>query len=694
MKSRIILPLLLASAFLPSALLQAREHPLLGAQVWIEPGQTPAEIDGWFKTLEAADMPVARIFVMWSYLETAPGVWDYALYDATFRAAERHHVRIVATLTPSGPPPFRRGDGNQGGGIVGSDDSRKTAAVYIAKIVERYKSSSALDTWLLVNEPGQAPVSQPLAASGYAGWLGQRYGSIEALNHSWGRAYKAFSEAEPAERGGGWNANSAIDWATYWRDYQTAGLAWLASEVKRLDPTHPLHVNPHALVGNLSAVSDDLPQWRGFLDSLGCSIHPGWHFGLLSRNRFALGVSYVNDLIAGSIEPKPYWVTELQGGNNIYSAVRPMDPTAADIAQWVWTSVGAGAERVIFWLLNARREGVEAAEWSMLDFDQKPSVRLTASAQVAKTLRDHAAFFDSAAPVESPVTVILSLETMTLQKHYAMNDYPGRGADAHIIEALGCYAALARLGVPPRVKHFGDYDWSARSAAQRVAILPDVRAISAEQVGQLERFVANGNTLLITGLTGFYDPHAKAWPLAGFPLRKLTGASWKEVHFAGDAIELPMSEGHAALPARLWLSSVKVEDPSAKVISARGGENLATESRLKNGGRVVWLPELVGHGAWFGDAGPLAALLKDLAPAAPAFSFADQQDACLLRLLRNGADYVSVVTNGSDHKASCALRAPVGLQPKALWGDAPRSADGLAHFNFAPYGTSVVLWKK
>ena len=162
MKPHRLLPALLVFSLFPVALTHARQHPLLGAQVWIEPGQTPTEIDGWFQRLADSHMPVARLFMMWSYLETAPDAWDYTLYDTAFRSAEKHHVKVGATLTPSGPPPFRRGDGNQGGGVVGATDSRKATEVYIAKIVERYKESPALDTWLLVNEPGQTPTPQPL----------------------------------------------------------------------------------------------------------------------------------------------------------------------------------------------------------------------------------------------------------------------------------------------------------------------------------------------------------------------------------------------------------------------------------------------------------------------------------------------------------------------------------------------------
>ncbi len=675
-------------------LLQAApERILLGAQVWIEPGQTAAEIDSWFAQLEAAHMPVARLFMMWSYLETAPGVWDFALYDAAFRAAEKHHVGIVATLTPNGPPPFRHGDGTQGVGIVGSAEARSAGALYIQKIVERYQSSPALDSWLLVNEPGQAPAVQPLAVSSYRQYLARQYPDVAALNAGWGSAYTSFDEIAPAEKGGSWNASAAIDWWTFWREYQTAGLEWIAGEVKLHDSAHPLHINPHALVGNLAGVSDNLPAWRGFLDSLGCSIHPGWHFGLLPRDRFALGVSYVNDLVAGAIEPKPHWVTELQGGNNIYSAVRPMDPDPADIAQWIWTSVGSGARRVIFWLLNARRSGVEAGEWSMLDFDQHPSVRLGTAASIARTIDAHADFFASAHAVRPPVTLILSLETMTLQQHYGMHDQPGRGAESHIIETLGLYEALSRLGAPPHVKHFDDYDWLAKSATPRAAILGDLRAMTETQMAKLDAFVANGNTLLVTGLTGFYDPHAKAWPLAGFPLARVTGARWKEVHYLGERVDLSLSPPWPALEARLWQSSLMPVEASA--IGVRGGEVVATDRRVQGGGRVIWVPALIGHGAWFGNAASLTEFLQRLLPPADGreFTFAGDTPGCLLRILRNDAEAVTVVTNGANSPVTCTIRLPSPAQSTPLWGDAPEPGDGLAHLRLGPKETSVLLWK-
>jgi beta-galactosidase len=387
-------------------------------------------------------------------------------------------------------------------------------------------------------------------------------------------------------------------------------------------------------------------------------------------------------------------VTELQGGNNIYSSLKPMDPTANDIAQWVWTSIGAGAERVIFWLLNARGQGTEAAEWSMLDFQQRPSPRLATSSKIAQIVIDHDNFFQKAHVLVSPVTIILSLETMTLEQRYNDPDYPGRGDNAHTLEALGMYQALSQLGVVPRVKLFGDYDWRTKTPAPRVAILPDARAITASQVSDLEAFVDNGNALLVTGLTGFYDPHVTAWPLAGFPLARVLGADLKEVHFIGDQFDLPLSQPATTLPSHLWISSI--ENHSAQVAGERDGEIIATTRKTESGGTVIWIPSLVGIGGWLQDTEPLAQYLKTVLAKAidsEPFRFPATQKGCLMRILSDGAAYLTVVTNDGDSPVRCEVQHPAGLRPEKLWGQLPSESGLDAIFSLRPRGTSVNLWK-
>lgn len=672
----------------------AADRPLLGAQIWIEPGQTPAQIDTWFRSLADSHMPVARLFLMWSYLEPAPDQWNFTLYDAAFRSAEKYHIHIVATLTPSGLPPFRGGDGSQGVGVLPAEEDQQLAAAYIAKVVEHYRSSPSLDTWLLMNEPGQGPVANPAAVTSFRKWLAKQYSSVDQMNATWGTAYKELDAAGPPASHPIFNRNQELDWRTFWEGYQTAQLRWLADEVRKHDSNHPLHVNPAGLLNNLANVSDDLPSWRTFLDTLGCSIHPAWHFGLLNRDQYALGVSYLNDLVRGSIEPKPYWVTELQGGNNIYSGHKPMDPTPQDIAQWVWTSIGAGADRIIFWLLNSRAEGFEAGEWSLLDFQGHPSERLRTAAAIANVVNQHEGFFSHARPYHSPVTILLSLDTMNFEEVFNVDDDPARSRDAHILSVLGFYDSLSRLGPPPEVKYFNDYDWGKKTKQPRVAVLPDARVLTEAQIHSLHSFIGHGNTLLITGLTGFYGSHATAWPLAGFPLAEITGGRLKEVYLRGKIPLVPLTTPpHTTLPSRFWISSI--DSSSSTAIGQQNGEVIATERDVPGGGKVIWIPSPIGLGAWLTDAQPLARYLQaSLSNVLPApFTLAHAQDSCLLRMLENRGTYLTVLTNRSGTVKECAITTPRGLHAMALWGNMPQSSGSVSTYTLKPQGTSVQLWQ-
>ncbi|MBV9929264.1 MAG: beta-galactosidase [Acidobacteria bacterium] len=693
------LALALALFVLTSADARAQDaRPLLGAQIWIEPGQKPEDVERWFRTLAEGHMPVARLFLMWNYIEREPNVWDFALYDQAFRAAEKYRVRVVATLTPNWGPAHRGYTYASQGGVISDTDTRLAEArEYVARVVARYRSSPALDSWMLMNEPGQRPAPDRLALQRFRPWLARKYGTVAKLNEAWMTDFTAFTAIPYDPRwtaaGFAFNAPAAfVDWQTFWRAHLAWYLGEIESEVRRNDPAHHIHVNPHALVGNLSSNSFDLPGWRRHLDSLGASIHPSWHFGLLKREQFALGVAYVCDLVRGASEPHPFWVTELQGGPNLYSSVRPLSPAREDIAQWVWAGVGSGADRVVFWLLNARAEGSEAGEWSLLDFNGRTSERFETASELARVLERNATFFGKARAFEPPVTIILSPETMTLQERFATGDSPARGRDAHVLEALGIYQALAELGVGARLKYVGDFDWRD-SAQTRLVILPHVTALTAEQARDVEAFVRGGGTVLATGLTGFYDEGARFLPSEHWPLAELFGARPKEVQTPSARAEVAWSSPALTLPSQLWLG--EVENESAEVAARQDGRVTAVRRRFGRG-EAVWIPSPVGMGAWLSDGAPLAALLAELtAPFARdlPFRFDGRQPDCLLRVLQNGNAYVTVVTNGSAEPRQCRLRRPSGLTPQTLWGGPSTFTPDNSTVSLGSRQTAVFLWK-
>lgn len=78
---------------------QQCDVPQIGAQVFVEPGQTPEDIDGFFRLLRDNGMKVARIRMFGAHMYRG-GEWDFSLYDEAFRAADKYGVRLFATLFP------------------------------------------------------------------------------------------------------------------------------------------------------------------------------------------------------------------------------------------------------------------------------------------------------------------------------------------------------------------------------------------------------------------------------------------------------------------------------------------------------------------------------------------------------------------------------------------------------------------
>jgi beta-galactosidase len=669
--------------------------------VWIEPGQTPEQIDRWFALLAEHGMPRARLFIMWNYVETGPGTWDFSLYDQAFAAAERHGVKIAATLTTNRRA-AHRGDFYQlhGHRLEDTRERLEESRVYIEKVVGRWKESPALEAWLLTNEAAQHPSNHPLAVERFREWLPTRYASIEELNRAWSTSFASFDAIEPHES---WTSGEGywywtapfVDWWTFWREHLTWWLSWIRDEVRRIDPTHPIHTHNQGVTGNLATRSYDFPAWRSIADSLGVSIHPAWAFGGFERDDFALAVAYSCDLMRGASEPKPFWVTELQGGTNLYSGWKyPLTPTPRDIEQWAWTSLASGAGRVLFWLLNDRSAGFETGEWSMLDFQQQPTDRLQAAAGVARVVREHESFFSDARPIETPITIVLSLETMTLDAWRPRDDYVGRGANAHVSALWGYYKAFQELGLPVSVKHIHDIDWERAADPPHLLVLPHVRAISREQADGLETFVETGHRVLVSGLTGLVDPWMRSWALKGEPLGKALGGIWKDVRFVADRYSLPLRKPALELPAHLWRGEIL--DRGAEVLVRDGETVLATRHRHGRG-EATWIPSPIGMGAALGDTEPLSRYLATLAEPLvrdTPFRFDGPQPDCVMRTLRSGARFVTVVTNGSDEPGGCRVVNRSGLAPRVIHGSPPASPPGEAlTVAAAPRATSVLLWE-
>lgn len=653
---------------------QRNTTPVLGAEIWLESTTTQSEMIKYLDLLTASNMQVARIFV-WG--------GDFTKYDIFFKLAQERRVKIQLTFPISESPK--------------NIEEAQQHENYLKYVVNHFKGMPALETWWLVNEPGHEPSTSIHSVEHFRGWLEKKYQRIENLNTAWGKNYKYFSEIEYStdftQNNKGSNAFAYYDWYRFSTDYLTQMLQKIAQTVKSIDDKHGVHVNPHALFSNY--VLYDLPKWRTFLTSLGVSIHPSWHFTGLSSSQYTLGVAASAEIIRGASEPNPFWVSELQGGNNLWSGAKAVGPNATDIAQWTWASIGAGAERVIYWLLNNRKSGIESGEWSLSDLQGNSSDRLTMVASIAQTLINEQQLFAQLKPMDKYVTILIHRDTGYLLNRKNAKDELGRSANAHIFSAISYFQMITELGIPCAIKYIDDFDWTQTSS--KVVIFPNMVVFPEIYKKMVEGYVAKGNKIIIDGLTGFFDENEQNITQNNFFLASLCGGIMKDIRTLDTIFKVDLDKTFS-VPVHLWETELRLS--TAKPIAYNETMQRILASRNSFGkGEVVWLPMLLGLGSWINRSSSFQAWLrKELSVC---YKYQDislkhpLENVTVQQLISKRNTIVAVVINRNSFSQKLEWLLPPKYKYRVVFSSYPARAKATnIGGDLAPHETLVLEFKK
>lgn len=647
---------LLSCAGVSAQRLSKEAVPFVGAQVFIEPGQTASQIDGWFKTLAESGMTMCRIRMFESYMRQADGSWDFSLFDTAFRSASRHGVKVYATLFPATEKT------DIGGWKFPADDRQKESfAEFIQALVTHYKDSPALAGWVIINEPG----------------TDGRYPHTDFVDEARERWDALHSERDYKENG--YPVLMTLRDQQFIYDFTAVFLEWIASEVRKYDDTHDVHVNPAGVFSNYGEYN--FPQWRRFLSSLGGSAHPSWHFGYFSRREYPLAMLALSELLRSGAGPLPWFMTEIQGGNNTYSGMQAMCPTDGEITQWLWTVLGCEGKGGIFWMLNPRSSGIEAGEWAMIDFQGRPTERLRAAGQVASVVNGHADLFRSLRIVPSGIDVLYVKESLWAENLMARRQdrYQGRMHGAVIKSALACFKALTERGLNVGLKSADEYDFTQADYTGRSIVIANQISLPASYRQPLEQFVARGGTLFVEGLTAFFDEELHNTMNTGFTFGRLFGGNVSEFILRDNLFTLA-TDRHA-LPVHLWEGRID-------------GSALPVHTHAFGKGKVVWCPSNIALGAWVsGDGAPLSDYLYETLPkASDAVAFTCHQPDVLMRTLKSGQSMVAICINKSGETRAIRLSGlPSSARPLPLYASVGCTVAGDV-LTMAPEGVMVAKW--
>lgn len=646
---RFLIVLLLLAIQMPLMTSKDREVPSIGAQVFIEPGQTEEEIDGYFRILADNNMDVARIRLFGSHVLMPDGSWDFSLYDTAFDAAEKYDIRLFITLFPPTDPTADVG----GFKFPFSKTHLEDIGKYIEAAVTRYRDRPALDTWVLQNEPGNGGGRLPESDL------------LDEMRIRWREGHPAVTQQGSAPLAWNLDEEEFHNWCI--AEY----LRWISETVRKYDSRHGLHVNPHQLLDNLKEY--DFDTYEEFLTSLGVSMHMSWHFGYFDRCQFPLGISVMSDIVRSAAGDNPFWITEMQGGNVIFSGNRILCPTGQEIEQWLWTGIGSGAEGVIFWMLNPRAAILEAGEWAMLDYKGEPSDRLTSAASVAAALRDNGRLFASSAPVKGDITILYNKESLWTQSWMADsihdNANEGRKKSAVIKSVLGAYEALSVWGTMPEICEMQEYCWDDPEG--KCIILPDMVSLPSDCIPRITEFVRNGGKLIATGLTGYFNESMQCMFMKDSPLEECLGGKLKEFK----AMETPYFsiefDGTGTdVPAHMWKGII---EPVRSEVIARDGDDPVATVNSYGKGEAVWIPSLIDLGAWEKDILPLARLyghfcekqIQDFP-----LSLASPAENVIIRQMTSGDSIIAVIVNKNSSETELEFDGPIPDNARLLYGNA------------------------
>jgi len=550
----------------------------IGSEFFLNRTETQESVERHFALMHENGLTLARIFIIWDDIERAPGQWDFTGYDWIYDAAARSGIKIVATLCAEDPPgwvkktPFYHNRTN-----LNDPDMRRHAAVYIDKVVNRYRGHTAQGVWLLMNEPEKYD-TEPATFEAFGRWLQAKYGTVAELNKHWFRPLQEFAEVQitPDQLSDYWNDyHRVVDWREFNIDNLVDELLWIKARIQAIDPTHPTHINVTAPTGG--AYGQDVWKEKRIVDILGASIHPAWIFPAAApRSEYGERYAYRLDLIGSPAGDQPWWVTELQSGPTIYTGGFPLNPTPQDMTRWLWDSFGAGSKAVIFWLWHPRVGGTEAGEWGLVSLDGTPSIRLPAVKAAVDGLKRNA-YLAEAKPQPAKVAILYNRESAILDSLDERTQHRGNEVEESL---MGCYLALRRAHVPIQ---FVDIDQLKNTLSNNISVLyiPYSYALDDQGVAALRDFVNKGGILWADGLTAWKNETGEIRPTIPGGLSDVFGVEASDI-YPVKADEPYSITGENERAGELW--KLPLELKGAEVVGRdRDGKPFATRHRLGKG---------------------------------------------------------------------------------------------------------------
>ncbi|HYN87504.1 MAG TPA: beta-galactosidase, partial [Ardenticatenaceae bacterium] len=463
------------------------------------------------RLMQEAGFNVVRLAEFaWSRMEPEEGRFEFAWLDRAIALLAGHGMRVIlGTPTASAPPwlmqnhrdIFRVDQSGQRqtyGNRRNYCPNHPTYHDYSRRVVERmaehYRDNPNVIGWQIDNEFGQGDRCCCLVCQQcFHDWLRARYGSLDTLNAAWGTVFWSHEYSDwsqiptPVETGGSPNPGLALD---YYRFSSDSYVRYQQMQLDILRAKYPGAFITHNFMGfgfgQLNYYDLAAP-----LDFVAWDIYPRMQW-TMAREVDPSSAALGHDTMRG-LKRQAHWVMEQQAGPGGWEMVS-VAPRPGELRLWAYQSIAHGADGIVFFRWRTFRYGTEEYWHGLLDHDGTPSRRYREIKQMGHELLAHGERLHGST-VKAEVAILNSYDARWAFQIQANN--PGFSYPAHFQDL---YRAFFRRNVPIDV-----VAPTTELAGYKLVLAPALHVVPPEVAANLERFVANGGTLLLTARSGVKD---------------------------------------------------------------------------------------------------------------------------------------------------------------------------------------------
>lgn len=510
------------------------------------------------------DLVAINIFG-WAHLESAPGVYDFSALDTVVGLLHEAGIRLnLGTGTASPPPWLSRlhpeilpqsaagvtaWPGGRQAWCPSSPVYRERSLALVEQVAARYGRHGALALWHVSNELGchNAHCYCDTSAEAFRTWLEARYGSIEALNASWGTAfwsqrYRDWADILPPRTTlSVGNPAQQLDFRRFSSDAQLEQYRAEAAVIRRHSRA-PITTN-FMVTAHIQAL--DYFDWAGDMDLIAND-----HYLDHRLTDPIAELAFSADLTRGIAAGDPWMLMETSTSAVSWQPVNHAKGEG-ELVRTVLGHVARGADSICFFQWRASQRGAEKFHSALLPHAGAAGPAWQRSVELS-------ALLDRLEPVVGTRVVARAAMVFSWESWWAT------GADTHpsgllryLDEAHRYHRALRRHGVTVDMVRPGDdltgYD---------LVIVPTLYAISDAASAVIRDAVGTGAVALVTPFSGIAD-ESDAIRLGGYPgaFRDLLGLVVDEFRPLADGASVTLESGATA---SIWTEAMRAS--SAEVL--------------------------------------------------------------------------------------------------------------------------------